>query len=35
LLGYEPLVGVEDGLARTWAWFSAAYGSVEHLAAES
>ncbi|MFA5142605.1 MAG: NAD-dependent epimerase/dehydratase family protein [Candidatus Omnitrophota bacterium] len=25
-LGYEPVVGLEDGLARTWTWFKERYG---------
>jgi nucleoside-diphosphate-sugar epimerase len=26
VLGYQPLVGFEEGLQRTWAWYSSAYG---------
>ena len=26
VLGYEPRVGFEEGLKRTWEWYSAAYG---------
>jgi len=26
VLGYEPSVGFEEGLKRTWEWYSAAYG---------
>jgi len=25
VLGYQPLVGFEEGLQRTWAWYSSAY----------
>ena len=26
VLGYEPRVGFEDGLKRTWEWYKGAYG---------
>jgi len=31
VLGYNPGVGFEEGLQRTWAWYQKAYGNSEHL----
>jgi nucleoside-diphosphate-sugar epimerase len=33
ILGYEPRVNFEEGLARTWAWYKAAYASAGASAA--